>query len=372
MPEPSPVLVPRMNVNDDHAVIVAWHVPMGARVTTSQLIATLETTKAAFDVQADRDGFIAYTEPVKSIIAVGMPLAWISDDANTPILPIAGKDSAGTLSTETAGVSRFTRKALRRMRELGLQATDFQGTGRIDVADVEKTAVGRMRSVQLCSDMRTSSHDDCEPIDESPSKLMEAMRLSETYRAVVPSLVAVPVSSEFVHAHLRNLAGAIGPITYLELVIREAASLLSDYPDLNGFFAEGRGWRYRQVSIGFAVNAGLGLRVPVVRRAAELSQLEVARAVRDLTLRYFRGELAMQDVTGGTFTVTDLSEQGVTNFIPVINERQAAIVGLCAERPGTGHRDVVLCFDHRISDGTRGGAFLGELRQRLERAEPGS
>jgi pyruvate/2-oxoglutarate dehydrogenase complex dihydrolipoamide acyltransferase (E2) component len=78
----------------------------------------------------------------------------------------------------------------------------------------------------------------------------------------------------------------------------------------------------------------------------------------------------MQDVTGGTFTVTDLSGQGVTNFIPVINDRQAAILGLCAERPGTAHQDVVLCFDHRISDGTRGSAFLGELRERLERAEP--
>ena len=256
MPEPSPVLVPQMNVNDDHAVIVAWHVPMGAHVATGQLIATLETTKAAFDVQADRDGFIAYTEPVKSIIAVGAPLAWLSDEVNAPIPNIASKDSAGALSTETAGVSRFTRKALRRMRELGLQATDFQGTGRIDVADVERTAVGRMRSVQLRSDMRTCRHDDCDPIDESPSKLMEAMRLSETYRAVVPSLVAVPVSSELLHAHLRNLAGAIGPITYLELVIREAASLLSEYPDLNGYFEEERGWRYRQVSIGFAVNAG--------------------------------------------------------------------------------------------------------------------
>jgi pyruvate/2-oxoglutarate dehydrogenase complex dihydrolipoamide acyltransferase (E2) component len=368
MPEPSPVLVPQKNVNDDHAVIVAWHVPTGASVTTGQVIATLETTKAAFDVNAHRDGFIAYTQPVKSIVAVGVALAWISDEANAPMPTAAGKDSAGESSTDTAEVGRFTRKALRRIRELGLHTTDFRGAGRVDVGEVERTAAARS-SVPSPSDLGASPQD-CDPIDESPSKLMEALRLSETYRVVVPSLVAVSVSSELVQDHLRTLAAAIGPITYLELVIREAALLLSDYPDLNGYFAEGRGWRYRQVSIGFAVNAGRGLRVPVVRRAAELSQLEVARAVRDLTLRYFRGELAMQDVTGGTFTVTDLSGQGVTNFIPVINERQAAILGLCAERPGTGHRDIVLCFDHRISDGTRGGAFLGELRERLERAQP--
>ena len=369
MPEPSPVLVPQMNANDDHAVIVAWHVATGAGVTTGQLIATLETTKAAFDVSAHRDGFIAYTESVKSIVAVGEPLAWISDEANTPMPSAANQDSAGALSIETAAVGRFTRKALRRMRELGLEATAFQGTGRIDVGEVEKTAAARTRSGHVPLDLR-SSLQDCDPIDESPSKLMEALRLSETYRAIVPSLVAVPVSSELVQERLRNLAGAIGPISYLELVIREAALLLSEYPDLNGYFAEGRGWRYREVSIGFAVNAGRGLRVPVVRRTNELSQLEVARAVRELTLRYFRGELGMQDVTGGTFTVTDLSGQGVTSFTPVLNERQAAILGLCAERPGTGHRDILLCFDHRISDGARGGTFLSELRERLGRAEP--
>jgi pyruvate/2-oxoglutarate dehydrogenase complex dihydrolipoamide acyltransferase (E2) component len=371
MPESSPVLVPQMNANDDHAVIVAWHVPTGTIVTTGQVIATLETTKAAFDVSAHRDGFIAYTESVKSIVAVGVPLAWISDEADTAIPGADNHKSAGLLSNEPAGIDRFTRKALRRMRELGLEATVFPGTGRIDVADVERTAAARMPSVQRAPDLSAAPRD-CDPIDESPSKLMEALRLSETYRAVVPSLVAVSVSSELVQEHLRNLTEAHGPITYLELVIREAALLLSDYPDLNGYFTDGRGWRYRQVSIGFAVNAGRGLRVPVIRRAAELSQLEIARAVRDLTLRYFRGELAMQDVTGGTFTVTDLSGQGVTHFIPVINERQAAILGLCAERPGTGYRDIVLCFDHRISDGTRGGAFLSELREHLERAQPES
>ncbi len=371
MPETSPVLVPQMNANDDHAVIVAWHVCTGASVTTGQVIATLETTKSAFDVSAHRDGFIAYTERVKSIVAVGVPLAWISDEANAPIPRAGSEESTGARGIGMAGDGRFTRKALRRLRELGLEATSFEGIGRIDVAEVEKIAAARRPSVQSASELR-STPENCDPIDESPSKLMEALRLSETYRAVVPSLVAVPVSSELVQEHLRNLAGAIGPITYLELVMREAALLLSGYPDLNGYFAEGRGWRYREVSIGFAVNAGRGLRVPVVRRADELSQLEVARAVRELTLRYFRGELAMQDITGGTFTVTDLSQLGVTNFIPVINERQAAILGLCAERPGTGYRDIVLCFDHRISDGARGGAFLGELRERLEHAEPES
>jgi pyruvate/2-oxoglutarate dehydrogenase complex dihydrolipoamide acyltransferase (E2) component len=369
MREPSPVLVPQMNVNDNHAVIVAWHVRSGAKVGRGQLVATLETTKTTFDVNADRAGFIGYNAAVKSIVAVGAPLAWIADDPDTPVPNPESRDSS-LEANRVPEDGRFTRKALRRVRELGLGAADFPGTERIDVADVARIANSRPHLQCASPTGGASRHDDCDPIDESPSKLLEALRLSETYRVIVPSMVTVSVSSARVQAHLRDLARVIGPISYLELVVAEAARFLPAYPDLNGYFAEGRGWRYRQVSVGFAVNAGRGLRVPVVRRAAELSQVEVARAVRDLTLRYLRDELAMSDVTGGTFTITDLSGHDVTNFIPVINDRQSAILGLCAERPGTGYQDVVLCFDHRISDGMRGGAFLAELRERLEGTEP--
>ena len=141
---------------------------------------------------------------------------------------------------------------------------------------------------------------------------------------------------------------------------------MSDYPDLNGYYAEGKAWRYKTVAIGFAINLGRSLRVPVVHRAAELSHLEIARTVRDLSLKYLRDELQMADLTGGTFTITDLSTQGVEHFVPVLNQRQSAILGICAERPGSGRRDLILAFDHRMTDGMRAASFLAQLRERLE------
>jgi pyruvate/2-oxoglutarate dehydrogenase complex dihydrolipoamide acyltransferase (E2) component len=184
-------------------------------------------------------------------------------------------------------------------------------------------------------------------------------------------MVTVGVPCDGVRSRMHSLSNEDGaPFSLLELVIHEAAALLAAYPDLNGFFASGRGWRYRNIAIGFAVNAGRGLRVPVVQSPHLGSRLTVARSVRDLTLRYFRNELKMDDVIGGSFTVTDLSSYGVTHFVPVLNERQAAILGICAERPGTGHQDLVLCFDHRMSDGMRAAAFLGELRDQLLAPSP--
>jgi pyruvate/2-oxoglutarate dehydrogenase complex dihydrolipoamide acyltransferase (E2) component len=204
-----------------------------------------------------------------------------------------------------------------------------------------------------------------EPLEQSPSKLIEAARLADVYRAVVPSLVTVPFSAARARERLAVLADSIGPVTLLERVVCEAAATLVDYPDLNGFFTRGRGWKYKDIAVGFAVNAGRSLRVPVVRNTARLSQLDVCRGVRDLTLRYFREELSMQDVSGGTFTVTDLSSVGVTYFVPVLNDRQAAILGLCAA-DANGQQSLVLAFDHRMSDGMRAASFLNEVRERLE------
>jgi pyruvate/2-oxoglutarate dehydrogenase complex dihydrolipoamide acyltransferase (E2) component len=87
--------------------------------------------------------------------------------------------------------------------------------------------------------------------------------------------------------------------------------------------------------------------------------------VRDLSLRYLRGELSAEDVADGTFTVTDLSARDVVSFLPVLNYRQAAILGICAERPGTAHRELVLTFDHRMADGMQAGTFLAKLRESL-------
>jgi 2-oxoglutarate dehydrogenase E2 component (dihydrolipoamide succinyltransferase) len=144
--------------------------------------------------------------------------------------------------------------------------------------------------------------------------------------------------------------------------------LLPEWPELNAFYAERGAWRYRSAGIGFAVNLGRGLKVPVVKQAAQSSLRAVAEAVRELSLRYMRDELTIENVTGGTFTVTDLSAEGVVHFVPVLNERQAAILGLTAER-GHRTRELVLTFDHRLSDGMRAGRFLAALRDRLEGAE---
>jgi 2-oxoglutarate dehydrogenase E2 component (dihydrolipoamide succinyltransferase) len=248
------------------------------------------------------------------------------------------------------------------MKERGLTAADFAGDARVDAEAVERVGAARATRHQPL-------FPDAEPLDLAPAKVAEIHALQRVYEQVVPSTIAVAIDCARLDQRLRALAGDGGPVSMLELCVYESARLLCEWPELNGFYAQHAAWRHRAVAVGFAVNAGRGLRVPVVKRAAELTLHEVARAIRDLSLRYWREELTIDDVAGGTFTITDLSGEGVVHFVPVLNERQSAILGLTAERGGTHTRDLILTFDHRLSDGMRAARFLRKLRACLEGIE---
>jgi pyruvate/2-oxoglutarate dehydrogenase complex dihydrolipoamide acyltransferase (E2) component len=292
--------------------------------------------------------------------------------------------SVDSIKTGVPAGGRFTRKALRRIQDLGLRPEDFPGEDRVDVEEVERRAQV-IASEQAASALRateaSSSHGsaasaapaaelphfaaEAAVLEQSASKIIEAGMLAQTYRNVVPSMVTVSCDAARVEKRLKELAASC-TVSLLELVIHEAARELQDFPELNGAFAEGRAYAYRAVNVGFALNAGRSLKVPVVRDAGALTLVEIAQSVRNLTLRYMRNELAVEDLVGGTFTITDLSMYGAVHFGPVLGPQQSAILGLCAERPVLRQRDLVLVFDHRMSDGMRAAAFLNGLRKRLE------
>jgi pyruvate/2-oxoglutarate dehydrogenase complex dihydrolipoamide acyltransferase (E2) component len=361
MSEPVAVPVPQINPNDEHAIVVRWHVDKGARVRAGQTLVTLETTKTTFDVDAPRDGYAFFEHEPNAEIAVGAPVAWIADTNGALQIPVQRPPAVDASRTEPG--ARFTRKALKLMKERGLTAADFPGDTRVDADVVERLGV-RQTTAPSATPPR-----DAEPLELSPAKVAEIHALQRVYEQVVPSTVTVALDCGRLDERLRRLAVDHGPVSLLELCIHEVARLLPEWPELNGFYAQRAAWRHRSVAVGFAVNLGRGLRVPVVKRAAEMALQDVARAVRDLSLRYMRDELTIDDVSGGTFTITDLSAEGVVHFAPVLNERQSAILGLTAERPGAGTRDLILSFDHRLSDGMRSARFLAELRARLEGAE---
>jgi pyruvate dehydrogenase E2 component (dihydrolipoamide acetyltransferase) len=162
-----------------------------------------------------------------------------------------------------------------------------------------------------------------------------------------------------------------------DLIVKACAALLRANPALNVSFAGDKLLRHRQVNVGIAVAIDAGLIVPVIHDADRKSQTQVAREARDLIGRARTGRLAAAEVSGGTFTVSNLGRYGVRQFMAVINPPEAAILAVGAAVPEpvvtpVGKVEVhqvlrlTLSIDHRALDGATGATFLAQLKDLLE------
>jgi pyruvate dehydrogenase E2 component (dihydrolipoamide acetyltransferase) len=166
-------------------------------------------------------------------------------------------------------------------------------------------------------------------------------------------------------------------VSFTDIVAKAAARALADHPYLNSTLTNNEITLHPAVHLGVAVSLGAdGLIVPVVRDAQALSLGEFSRALKDLVAKARAGTLAPEEVTGGTFSLTNLGTFGVTQFNPIINPPQAAILGVCAITDAVvaagGQPQVrpmmnlCLSFDHRVVDGAPAAAFLAQLKETLE------
>ena len=165
-------------------------------------------------------------------------------------------------------------------------------------------------------------------------------------------------------------------LTYLPFALKAVAGALKDNPTLNASWAEDHIVLKRRINLGIAVAAPNGLVVPVIHDADRLSIAGLAHAVDDLSGRARSGNLRLEDVQGGTFTVNNTGALGSVLGGPIINHPQAAIMTTEAvqQRPMAINDAIAirwmmnLCmsFDHRINDGAEAGAFLQSVKSRLE------
>jgi pyruvate dehydrogenase E2 component (dihydrolipoamide acetyltransferase) len=202
----------------------------------------------------------------------------------------------------------------------------------------------------------------------------------------VPSVTLVTRADVTELAALRDRVNAGGAesasrgatkVSYTDFILRAAAMALRGHPLVNSVI-EGDGILLQsEINIGIAVALDDGLVVPVVKRADTLGVRQIAAAVRDLADRARAGTLSPQEYAGGTFTITNLGMYGITEFTPLINVPESAILGVGSieEAFRTGAAGAIesrkvmsLCLthDHRHIDGAPAARFLGSVRRLLE------
>ncbi|ELK56280.1 dihydrolipoamide S-acyltransferase, partial [Haloferax sp. BAB-2207] len=209
-----------------------------------------------------------------------------------------------------------------------------------------------------------------------------ADRLGESYREAVHVTVDRRADAEELLAAANAADDALGvDVSITDVLLLALSASLDEHPEFNATFEDGVHRLHGEHNVCIAVDIDEGLIAPVVRDVASLSLSELAETRAEVTQRALSGDFTMDDLSGGTFTVSNLGVLGVESFDPVINPPQVAILGVNTirrEAVPTDDGDVAvrrvisfsLSFDHRIVDGADAARMLGTLVEHVENPWP--
>ncbi len=355
--------LPALGADMDQGTLLEWRVKPGDPVKRGDVVALVDTTKAAVDVEIWEAGtiFEILVQPGEKI-PVGTVLA-------TLLSP--GENRPAAVAPAIASVShrQASPAARRRAAELKIDLDGLAGTGpggAVTLADVDKLAQasapqarGALMRVAIAAAMSRSKR-------EIPHYyLAETMPLERAVAWLSKENERRPVT---------------GRILMAALFVKAVARAVRNYPEMNGHYRDGGFEPATAAHVGVAISLrGGGLVAPALRDAGDKPLAQVMHELGDLVARARAGSLRSSEVSDPSITVTNLGDQGVDSVFGVIYPPQVALVGFgrISERPWSVDGAVKpisavtasLAADHRVSDGHRGAAFLAAIRDLLMRPE---
>jgi len=424
----TPIHLPKVGMTMEEGTLTKWVAVDGASVKRGDVIFEMETEKVQMEIEADADGALKHLvsegdvlhpgEVVGVLLAAGeaVPQALLDQVAaqgGTPPpapSPLAERGSSPEVSSAAgasgAGVSpapnsgdgavRASPIARRLADENGIDVRTLTGSGpdgRIVERDVQR-AIEAKTAAPAVSTPEVSSAAGGPGAGASPAPAMPgasspyAGRRRTTGQRMHESLASMAqltlVSETGVDEALTMLHGLNREwrkdgivVTLTGLIVRASAIALREHPGLNARLDGDQIIVAPEVHVGVAVNQEHGLMVPVVRNADATSLKEVAQNLHMLVQKARADTLQLDDVSGGTFTVTSLEGTVVDAFTPIINPPQAAILGVGRVREVAAFEDanvvkrqvttLSLTFDHRLNDGAPAAVFLERVGELLSR-----
>lgn len=372
--------LPSLGAEMDEGTLLEWKVQPGDVVKKGQVVAIVDTSKTAVDVESWQEGTVAELIVVPGEkIPVGTVLASFLEPGEKPgPRPAAAPAvSAAAPAPPSPGPRRMVSPAARKhAQEKGLDMASIAGTGpggAVTLEDVERAAQAKPGAALAGAPAGKGA--------EMRKAIAAAMARSK--REIPHYYVAEPIPMGAALAWLiqenarRSMTERLLPAA---LLLKAVALALKRFPELNGFFREGAFQAASKVHVGVAISlrAG-GLIAPALLAADSKPLTQLMQELSDLVKRCRAGSLRSSELSEPTITVTNLGDQGAESVFGVIYPPQVALVGFgrIMERPWAenGGLKVIpvvtasLSADHRVSDGHRGALFMLELRELLQRPE---
>lgn len=374
------VTMPSLGADMDEGKLLEWHIKPGDAIKKGDLIAAVETQKAAVDIESFRAGTVTeLVGNIDDVIRVGSTIAWmdVADDASIPAAPVAtktGETKPVTPITEPPHVMshrlRISPAARRLAEKSGIDLSTVKGTGHegaIELQDIETLLAAKEKPASSLINVREAI----------------ARAMSRSKREIPHYYLQSQFNIDTLVAWLDNRNSTQPPEERLfmpAVLMRAVVLALQSNPDMNGYYENGAFQRSADIHLGITVALKpSGVMTPAIIDAQTLSLPELNTAFADLVQRARAGKLRNREMTDGTVTVTNVGDLGADAVTGVIFPPQVSLVGFGRVRKapvvdGNTVRpgfviDTSLSADHRVTDGLAGSKMLNTIARLLAQPE---
>ena len=382
------VKVPQLSESVSEATLVAWHKKVGEAVSRDENLIDIETDKVVLETPAPADGVLA--EIIKAdgaSVTSGELIARIDTSAKASAAKTQDAAAAPSAAAAAPAVSPAARKIL---EEKGIAPSEVKGTGKGGLITKEDAVAARAPSVTATPATAPASTavsipatgsriEERVPMTRLRARIAERLLQSKNENAILTTFNEVNMAPVIA---LRKQYGEKFEKThgvrlgFMGFFVKAAVAALKRYPILNAS-VDGNDIVYHgYIDIGIAVGSPRGLVVPILRDADQLTVAEIEKKIAEFGVKAKEGRLSIEELTGGTFSISNGGVFGSLFSTPIINPPQSAILGIHAtkDRPVAENGQVVirpmnylaLSYDHRIIDGREAVLGLVAMKEALE------
>ena len=371
------ITVPALPESVADATLVNWNKKPGDSVREGENLVDLETDKVVLEMPAPVSGVLKeITAQDGATVTGGDIIAYIEEgavaDAPAATAPTAEKTAAPAAAAPAATDDKALSPAARKLAaEAGVAAGDIAGSGRggrVTKNDVKQHLAGGSRR-----------HEERVPMTRLRKRIAERLLEAQHNAAMLTTFnevnmrAVMALRKKYQDAFVAKNGVKLG---FMSFFVKAAVEALKKYPAVNASIDGDDIIYHNYCDIGIAVSSPRGLVVPILRNAELMGFADIEDGILDYAAKAKDGSLAIEDMTGGTFTITNGGTFGSMMSTPIINPPQSGILGMhnIVERPIAENGQVViapmmyiaLSYDHRIIDGREAVGFLVEIKQLIE------
>jgi len=382
MPE---ILMPRLDPGMQSGKIVEWLKKEGDMVQKGEPILVVEGEKTTFEVEAPESGVLTKilatpgtdVEVSRAVAVIGEPSGPSLSTSTRSTARSESTQSTSSIQVERADAAKGERvvasPAARRLgQEHGVDLAKLKGTGPGGRISREDVLAAVQQKFPAGAPAKLSQPAVLKRVKLEGIRKVVAERLGFSARTAVPVTLTMEADASKLF-EMKNRETHVG---FSAFVVKAAAKALEKNSVMNSTIDGEEITTYIDVNVAVAINTEQGLVAPIIRNANRKSLSEINSEIEQLSQKAKENRLTIEELTGGTFTITNLGAYDVESFAPVINPPQCAILGLgrvgykthvvgesVSARPATL---LTLVFDHRIVDGVPAAKFLRDVRSNLE------